>query len=335
MTAEELVEKKKLSLIRPILKEARRLGVTTSIIDISEGIIKFSYGNQSFYSVGDTLPFCRKYKPSLVKNKDATKKLLSAHGLCTPKGVLANSFDGAIKKIKEEELSFPLILKPLDGLRSYGVSWDINSFDQLKNAIIHVKKIRNIKNSLQSKSFLVEEQFSGVEFRVLTLGTEIVACAKRLPAMIIGDGTSTILQLIEMFNKNRDDNFKIIIDKIVKETLKKNNLTVNHIPQIDEEIQLRDDVMLAHGGRAIDHSQRVSNELKNICITASQSVGLEYSGIDILIKDTGSNYIIPHEYSIIEVNMHPGHALNEAPLIENPTVNVSKKLLQYLLTNLK
>lgn len=330
-TPAELVKKNKLTLIQPLLLEAEKCGIDVTVISAKNRVLKFSLNDNFFYTVGDTLPFCRKYKPAFIKNKDATKDMLLQYNLCVPKGVRARSFRSAKKKIIDGKLAFPLILKPLDGLRAYGVTWNINSYEKLEKAIHHFEKIRAEKTSLKSPSFLVEEQFDGNEFRILVLGNAAIACAKKLPATVVGDGISTIAQLIDIFNETRKENFKIVIDDTVTKELTRNKISLDTIPHKKEKMQLRSDMMLAHGGRAIDYSQKISHELEDICVKAAHAVGLQYAGIDILIKENDEKMLTPHNYKILEVNTFPGHILNEAPLVENPTVNVSQKLLYYFL----
>lgn len=335
MNAYELASKKSFTLTKPIIKEAEKNDVSVSVVSEKNSIFKFTYNDKFFYVVGDTMPFCRKYKPTLVKNKDATKKLLEEYDIAVPKGIRARSLEKAVIRIKEQEMEFPLILKPLDGLRAYGVTWDINSLEKLERAIHNFEEIRKEKISIKSKYFIVEEQFEGDEFRVLVLGDKIIACAKKLPATVIGDGASTIAQLIDSFNKNREDNFHIVIDNVVKKSLKKRNDSLESVPEKDEKVKLRSDMMLANGGRAINYSQKISPELEELCVKAARAVGLEYAGIDILIKKNDEDLLTPKEYKIIEVNTMPGHILNEAPLVENPSVNVSKMLLEYFLGEIK
>jgi cyanophycin synthetase len=331
MTAEELAEKKHFTIIHPIIKEAKKHNISVSIVSKKNNIFKFSTSNKHFFAVGDIMPFCRKYKPTFTKNKEATKEILAECGISTPKGIRARSFESALKKIQKNDLTPPLILKPLDGLRAYGVTWNINSNDELRDAISAFEKIWNEKKSIKSKSFLVEEQFDGEEYRVLTLKDKVIACAKKIPPTVTGDGESTIEQLIDQYNKTRDDGFKVSIDDVVKKELKSNKLELNTIPQKNEKIRLRNDIIMASGGRAIDCTQKVSPKLQDLCVTAANTVGLEYAGIDILIQSNSEDLLVPKKYKILEINLAPGHYLNEAPLVENPTVNVSKTLLEHFL----
>ncbi|MEA3322898.1 MAG: hypothetical protein U9Q12_01640 [Patescibacteria group bacterium] len=331
MNTLEFAKNAKLSLIIPLVKEAERSDISVSIISQKHKILKFESENKFFYSFADALPFCRQYPLTLIKNKDATKKMLAEYGLSIPKGIRASSFVNAKKRIQRNELDFPLILKPIDGLRAIGVSWNIVSFAQLAESIRSLKKIQVLSNRLKSRSFVIEEQFDGDEFRVLVLGNSAIACAKKIPATIVGNGFSTISELITTFNKKRKSDFEIIIDDVVKKMFKKKKISLNTVPDKGEKIQLRNDMMLAHGGRAINYSEQISPELEKICVKAARAVGLEYAGVDILIKKNDHKDIVPSAYNIIEVNTFPGHILNEAPLVEKPTVNVSKILLQYFL----
>jgi hypothetical protein len=49
---------------------------------------------------------------------------------------------------------------------------------------------------------IVEEQFVGRDYRILVVGGQVVAVAERKPASVVGDGRSTVTQLIETVNQD-------------------------------------------------------------------------------------------------------------------------------------
>ena len=333
MTIEKLIQEKRLFIIARIVREAPKHKIKMEIISERNAIIKFSKGSNSFYTIGNDLPFCKKYPPAVIENKDATKELLSTQGLCVPKGVCANSYTDLRRQILKESLSFPLILKPIDGLRSIGITWDISSFNQLRHAVCKLKKIQKDSLHLKSNFFIAEEQFEGDEFRVLILGGKLIACVKKIPATVIGDGAHSISQLITLFNTNRKKKYHMIIDDTVNDYLARQKKSLKYIPSANQHVKLRNDMMLSHGGRAIDYTQKISSSLRNICISSAHAAGLDYVGIDILVKKGASKNISSGEYVIIELNTFPAYVLNEAPLAENATVDVSSILLNYFLTH--
>jgi hypothetical protein len=109
--AYDLVKEKKFSLIRPLLEEAENLNISISVISYKNSLLKFERNDSFFYSSGDTLPFIKKYKPALVKNKDATKILLSEYGIKVPSGIRAKSIEESTKKNKRKKVVFPLNFK--------------------------------------------------------------------------------------------------------------------------------------------------------------------------------------------------------------------------------
>jgi cyanophycin synthetase len=49
---------------------------------------------------------------------------------------------------------------------------------------------------------IVEEQYVGRDYRILVVGGKVVAVAERVPAQVVGDGKSTVAQLIEIVNQD-------------------------------------------------------------------------------------------------------------------------------------
>ncbi len=92
--------------------------------------------------------FCSKKIPTYqkmgnpTKNKETTKIILRASGIHTPRGITATSLKEALTFIKNSQLYYPLICKPVDGSLAKGVTWDIASQEELRTAISHAKNVR-------------------------------------------------------------------------------------------------------------------------------------------------------------------------------------------------
>lgn len=321
---------KKQKALLALINEASRQDIIVTIISPEEFIIKFSKNETFILSQKYKLPFNRK-NAFIAINKNATKIFLNEYDIRTPQGIKATSFPTAIEEIKKRKLSYPFAVKPVDGSLARGISLNIENQQSLKIAIV------TCQNSApkQDKSFLIEEMIFGDEYRILVLNYKVIAVAKKIPTKITGDGKSTVTQLIERYNETRLPNYTIIVNEEIKERLSKLAISLDTIIPCDKEIQLLDTVLMRAGGRCVDYTKECPEELKDVSVRSAEALGLTYVGIDVIAKinTENSSHHNLEDYAILEVNNNPVHIINEAPLCEDATVNVSQKLLQYFFEN--
>src|SRR6185312_15599881 len=93
---------------------------------------------------------------------------------------------------------------------------------------------------------VVEQYTEGRDHRVLVVNGKVVACAERVPARVIGDGTSTIAQLIERENKDPRRGVghtktltKLPADDRTVSFLARQKLTLDSVPAQGQEVFLR------------------------------------------------------------------------------------------------
>jgi cyanophycin synthetase len=118
--------------------------------------------------------------------------MLSAVGVPVPRGAVVRTTAEALAEAKR--IKGPVVLKPLDGNHGRGVSLDLETPDQVRwgfeQAIKHGRRV------------IVEEQYVGRDYRILVVGGQVVAVAERVPARVVGDGRSSVAQLIETVNQD-------------------------------------------------------------------------------------------------------------------------------------
>ena len=68
----------------------------------------------------------------------------------------------------------------------------------------------------ESRWIMVERFAPGADYRLLVVGDRVVAAARREPAQVIGDGRSTIRQLVDEVNRDprRGDDHATVLSKI-------------------------------------------------------------------------------------------------------------------------
>ena len=128
----------------------------------------------------------------LACDKEETKLLLEQAEVPIPKGDIIRTERGLEEAV--EYVGFPLVIKPVNGNHGRGITTDINSMEE---ALIAFKEAKEI-----SRLVIVEKYITGEDYRLLVINNKLVAAAaKRTPAHVIGDGKSTIQELVDEVNK--------------------------------------------------------------------------------------------------------------------------------------
>lgn len=150
----------------------------------------------------------------------------------------------ALKYIKKN--GFPVVIKPNVSGFSRGSYFPITSYQELFKAMLLVK--------FWWPSSVIEEYLEGKNYRVVVVKDEIMSIIRRYPPFVVGDGRSTIAELIDRENDIRDkmDLYPVIhpIEKSsgIARFLKKENLTFSSVVQEKEVVTLYNRISLAPGG---------------------------------------------------------------------------------------
>lgn len=306
-----------------VYKRAIGLGIKTQPLKNDPKIIKMSYGGKDIFMKRSKLPVC-KMIGDLTTNKSTTKSLLRSLGIKVPNEVIIEKGKYNINKIKKAKLQFPLIVKPQNGSRAKGVTWNVLSYKDIDKAY-------RVAQKATKGPVLIEEMFTGDELRVLVYKNRVLSAVHKIPAGVTGDGKSTIGELIERFDETRKDGFKIRMDKIAKETLIERGYNLKTVLEKNYFLQLRFNVNMSDGGRCVARTKDFNKLYKKACIDAASGLNLQLAGIDIIVK----NIEKPGSYVILEVNSNPYINMHEKELTEGQAVDVSGIILADLYPALK
>src|SRR5829696_4952047 len=98
----------------------------------------------------------------LASDKDLTKLVLEQAAVPVPRGHMVETEDEALAAFRH--LGAPVVVKPLDGRQGYGVSLNLSTADEVREAFRIARDF--------SPSVLVEELIVGRNYRVLVVGGE-------------------------------------------------------------------------------------------------------------------------------------------------------------------
>jgi cyanophycin synthetase len=258
-------------------------------------------------------------------DKEETKNLLGAAEIPVPKGRIVYGEEGLQAAI--ESIKYPIVTKPVDGNHGKGATTDINNWEDA------VKGLEAAK--VYSRGVIVEKFISGLDHRVLVINYKFVAAAIRKPASVIGDGKSTIDELIDITNLDPRRGFghektltSIKVDQFTLDILKDKNLTLESILPVGEELWLKPTANLSTGGTATDITDLVHPDNIFMCERIARIIGLDICGIDIMAK-TLSEPVAESGGGVIEVNAAPGFRMHIDPAQGLPR-NVAEPVIDML-----
>ena len=264
---------------------------------------------------------------SLASDKEGTHSLLKDMGLPVPKQLMFTTEDDAVRAAKK--IGYPIVVKPLDANHGRGISINLTTDEQVREAFHFARE------EGRSRFILAESFVTGFDHRMLVINNELVAVAKRVPGHVIGDGKSSIAELIDIVNSDPRRGIghekvltRLEIDKPARDLMKDAGYDENTVLEQGEQFFLRSTANLSTGGTAIDLTDVVHPDNREMAIRAVRAVGLDIGGVDFLTDD------ITHSYkdvggAIVEVNAGPGFRMHVAPSEGEPR-DVAGKVLDML-----
>jgi cyanophycin synthetase len=245
---------------------------------------------------------------SIAQDKDLTKTLLHAAGVPVPLGRPVTDLEDAWAAA--QEIGLPVVLKPQDGNQGKGVTVNVASREHLEIAY---------RAAAEHGEVMVERFLPGSDYRLLVVGNQLIAAARRDPPHVIGDGAHTVRQLVEQVNADprRGDGHatsltKIRFDEIAIARLGLQGLQPDSVPEKGRRVVLRNNANLSTGGSATDVTDDVHPEVAARAVAAAQMVGLHICGVDVVCESV----LRPLEEQgggMVEVNAAPGLRMHLAP----------------------
>ncbi len=245
----------------------------------------------------------------IAGDKEDTKFLLEQAEVPVPKGEIVRSEAGL--KDAVNYVGYPLVVKPISGNHGRGITTNVQNWEDALEAYHAAKHV--------SRSVIIEKYIIGEDYRLLVINYKLVAAAKRTPAHVIGNGKSTIQELIDEVNSDPRRGYghekvltMIEINDLTKSILKEHGKTLKSVLKKDEVFNLKDTANLSTGGTAEDVTDILHPYNIFMAERISKIVGLDICGIDIMTTDIGQP--LPETGgAVLEVNAGPGFRMHIAP----------------------
>ena len=288
-----------------LILDAIKRGIEFNMMDRLENFISLSDGEKVEYVKQATKTSKDSYITALImENKLVTKDILRENNIRVPKGKDYDNIDEAKKDFrlfKDEKI----VIKPKS--TNFGLGISIFPGEYSREDYDKAVEIAFREDS----SILIEEFMTGKEYRFLVIGEEVVGILHREPANVIGNGESTIEELV--FEKNKDPlrgrGYKTPLEKIklgeIEEMFLKNQgLSFKYIPKNGEKIYLRENSNISTGGDSIDFTDKIHPSYKEVALKSAKAVKALICGVDMVI-DNIEEEAKEKNHGIIELNFNP------------------------------
>ena len=294
-----------------IVKEAQARNIPWLLLS-ARAMVQLGYGVHQKRIQATLSSFSGILAVELACDKEGTKTILKDGGIPVPRGTVIQYLDELSAAI-EEVGGFPIVIKPLDGNHGRGISIDIKNQQEAEEAYDLASA------ASKTRSVIVERYYKGSDHRILVINGKVAAVAERIPAHVVGDGRSTVEELIEITNQdpNRGDGHanvltKITIDKTALNVLGKQGYELTSILAHGEIAYLRATANLSTGGIAVDRTDEIHPENVWIAQRVAKLIGLDIAGIDVVTDDIRKP-LKEVDGVIVEVNAAPGFRMHAGP----------------------
>jgi cyanophycin synthetase len=314
---------------RLLVEELQKRSVDVNILFLEMELLEASYKKHKELIL-DRDSSINPYAASVIcGDKYLAKILMQKNNIQVPIGkqFFSNQINDAL--IYAQSLGYPIVVKPTFGSHGYDVNMDLENLCDVKDAIGNV-----VSKIGRNKSFIVEEQFVGEEYRVFVTKKGDYAVLHRDCAHIIGDGKNNIETIAnkisyERINTRTNCLCPILIDDVVVKYLARSNKNLKYIPKINEKVYLRHNSNVAMGGICEDYTENVHPSVIDISKKALETFhGLPYAGIDFMSKDITKKQT-KNMYRILEVNSVPGVHMHMQPGM-GKSINVAKYIVDMM-----
>ena len=154
---------------------------------------------------------------------------------------------------------------------------------------------------------------------MLVINHDLVAVSKRVPGHVTGDGKQSIAELIEEVNKDPRRGIghekvltRLELDAQAERLMGKAGYDANTVLEDGQVFYLRSTGNLSTGGTAIDVTDLVHPDNREMAIRAAATVGLDVCGVDFLTPDISRSFK-DIGGGICELNAAPGFRMHVAP----------------------
>ena len=300
-----------------VIEEFKSRGIDVTLLDGEQGLFIADIKGRKHYFHESLGPTVSAPTVLVTGNKYVTSQLARSFGFSVPENCIVEKISEAIPFLAKH---LKLVAKPLVG-------------EMGQDVVVGIESEAELNRTLQSLSgpTLIERYVRGKDVRALVIGYKFCAALERTPALVIGDGISTVRQLIEQRNRDIrkiDPTAGIPFDSETLRVLNKQGVGLESVLQTGREIFARLTANFHTGGTIRDVTEELGEALKKTAEQLALAFRIPVVGIDFCLPDLRTS-----DYWLIELNERPNLAFHMTPEKGKPR-NTAKVFADHILCEL-
>jgi len=282
-----------------IADEAHRRGITVDVLDASIGELALQLDGRRLVTVESRSELTSDAAVACCDDKVVTRSILEQAGLRIAPGRVA-TFDDADERFLAAHAD--LVVKPARGEQGWGITVGVQTVEELAVAREAARRFCD--------QVVLEARCPGDDVRVVVIGGEVVAAAVRRPATVVGDGRSTVGELIATLHARRAAETagaaSIPLDATTQRVVHAAGYTFDAVLPKGVSLQVRRTANVHTGGTIDDITDVLHPAHAHAARAAAAAIDIPVVGIDLMIPDLSAP-----DHVIIEANEQPGLANHE------------------------
>lgn len=305
-----------------LLREMQARGILLEVIENTDLVIA-TLGDHKEYILNQLLSIIPATYQHIWDDKFYSKSVIAHHGISVAQGEVfyPNQYNEVLSYA--EKITYPVVIKPTNASHGDLVFCKLMDEQSLVNAVQEFSIYSSIRN------MLVEQYFPGTDYRFLKIkNCKEIYVIQRTPPQIIGDGASSIEDLILKENHRRQFPRTtclcpiFIDDSEGKRMLLDQGVTKETILPKGKKLSLRRNANVSWGAECSSVSSGIHPSFYELIERIWHLFEkASYMSVDLLIKDIASS-AEPDNYVIGEFNSCPGFSMHEMPGTGTPQLVV-------------
>lgn len=260
----------------------------------------------------------------ICRSKATTKRMLEQANVPIPAGKIFKKTQKSSAKAYFASLTSPGVIKPDAGKAGKGVTAGITTEAQFETAWKKAAAAATGEGLI-----IVEEYVPGIDIRAYVVGDSVAAATVRVPPFVVGDGSTSIQELLKAKQVERETSRYLSRLPIVcdEEWLADQGWTMQSIPQANEIVLLSSTANVSRGGDSVDVTSLLPNDFKEAAVSAIRAIpGMRIGGVDFQAQSLESI----EGAVILELNTAANISVHHLPSYGKP-VDVGAAILQEML----
>jgi len=277
--------------------------VGASVHDLPGSDFEIEHGGRILEFRRGRPPVDESWNWAIANDKHGQRTVLRRAGIATPDTLM---FDvGELRTAIEflEAAGGPCVVKPAaDSGAGNGVTSGVTSRGDLVRAALRAAR--------SGPSLLIEREAEGDEYRVLVLDREVIDVVRRGRPSLVGDGHSTVAELIDVENARRlaggpiERLHLLTTDLDLVLALRRQGLSLRSRPDAGRRFTVKGVVNQNAPAENETVHDELSDDARTFLRGIVRSAGLRLGGIDLITNDLRE---LPAAAAVVlEVNPHPG-----------------------------